>query len=513
MGFKELFLKMPSDYSDEDLHVKIKKDLGLQSFTYRIDGKSLDARHKGNIHWLIKVIVSSGEISSGEEKIPSLEIPYKKNAGKVIIAGNGPAGFFAALTLQKAGYETIILERGKEVSLRTRSIRSFERTGEFDSSGNYAFGEGGAGTFSDGKLTSRSKHISLEREMILQEYIKAGAPEEIAYMTHPHVGSDNLKKIVVNLRKQYEAEGGKVYFETLISDIKVANGKVLGVFTSMGDQEADHFIFAIGHSAYESYRMLMRRGVLFRVKNFALGSRMEHPQELINLAQWGKSSLKGVKAAEYRLSFNPPGKSSVYTFCMCPGGMIVPATAYEKSSVVNGMSMYKRNMPFANAACVAAVNPLEVFGSEAEPLQVLEYIETMEQKFFGYTGSYSVPACNIDGFIRSKTNNSKLPQTSFPNGIVAAPLWELLPAKVADSMREGLINFSRKMRGFESGLIMGLESKTSAPIQVLREEDGKCTGFDNLYMAGEGSGYAGGIISSGADGIRTAMKLIRQAIR
>lgn len=512
MGYKELILKLPTDYSESELRDAIAKATGLQGFTYRIDGKSLDARHKNNIHWLIKLAVSSDEIQGGlSVPSPSLVIPYKKNAGKVIVTGSGPAGFFAASVLQMAGFDTLILERGRDVKGRGKSISVFEKTGAFDPSGNYAFGEGGAGTFSDGKLTSRSKHISLEKQFILDSYIQAGAPAEISYMAHPHLGSDNLKAIVINLRKKFEEAGGKVLFETLLTDIEVKKGHVISAITPSGVYEADHFIFATGHSAYETYRMLIRKGVLFQPKNFAIGSRMEHPQQIINLAQWGKESLPGAKAAEYRLTYNPPGKSPVYTFCMCPGGIIVPGAPYENTNIVNGMSFYRRDMKFANAACVAAINPFEILGKEVKPGDVLNYLETMEQKFYDYSGGYQAPACSIHDFI-SRKESDKIKETSFPLGIRHSPLWELLPKKVEDSMREGLVNFSRKVKGFEKGAIMGLESKTSAPIQVLREEDGRCTGFDNLYMAGEGSGYAGGIISSGADGIRTAMKLIRQAI-
>ena len=511
MGYRELILELPTDYSEDDLLRKIRKEYGINSFSYRIDNKSLDARHKNRIHWLVKVVVSSDEIKEGlANTTAELNIPYKKNKGKVIIAGSGPAGFFAAYVLQKAGFDTIIFERGRDVRGRSRSILNFEKSGIFDPLGNYAFGEGGAGTFSDGKLTSRSKHISLEKNFILNSYIQAGAPGEIAYMAHPHLGSDNLKNIVGNLRKKYEEAGGKILFETLLEDIELRNGSVRSAVSSSGIFEADHFVFAPGHSSYETYRMLIRNGVLFRPKNFALGSRMEHQQQIINLAQWGRESLPGIKAAEYRLTHNPPDKDPVYTFCMCPGGIVVPAAPYKDTNIVNGMSNYKRDLKFANAGCVAAVNPYELFGKDVLPETVLEFMESLERKFYEYSGGYKAPFCTIKDFIR-KTEPVSIPVSSYPPGLKPAPLWNLLPIRVADSMREGLINFSRKIVRFDTGIIMGLESKTSAPIQAIREEDGRCIGFSNLYIAGEGSGYAGGIISSGADGIRIALKLIRQA--
>ncbi len=409
--------------------------------------------------------------------------------------------------MQKAGYDTTIIERGKNVWDREKSIDCFESGGEFDASGNYAFGEGGAGTFSDGKLTSRSKRISAERQFIIDAYIEAGAPGEIGYMNHPHIGSDNLKKIVVNLRRKFESAGGKIYFSTQLEEIYIENKKVVAVKTNNGEIEADIFVLAIGHSAFETFRMLMRKGVIFRPKNFALGSRVEHPRQLINKALWGTEELPGVRAAEYRLTSNPKGELPVYTFCMCPGGIIVPATAYKNNNIVNGMSLFNRDMKFSNAACVAAINPYQIISENVSAGGVLDWLEEIESKFYELNNDYKAPVCTIQNFI-SRKMSSKMPSGSYPLGLVPMPLWEILPDIVQSAMREGLKDFCRKMKGFDTGIILGLESKTSAPIQVLRDEDGKCTGFENLYMAGEGSGYSGGIISSGADGIKTALKIL-----
>jgi len=507
MGYRLISIKIPTNYSDAELRSAIKRELGIQEFSYSIDGKSLDARRKSDIHWLLRVGVSSSELKSGmPENKPEVEIPRKKRNKRILIAGSGPAGFFAAFFLQKAGFTTILLERGKDVVSRAKGIEKFEKTGIFDSQANYAFGEGGAGTFSDGKLTSRSKHISAERQFILNEYIKAGAPEEIAYMTHPHLGSDKLKLIVKNLRKEYEALGGSMLFETCLTGLERKNGKILSAQTNGESFEADFFIVAPGHSAYETYRMLMKSGVSFRPKGFAIGSRMEHPQQIINMAQWGKAELPGVKAAEYRLTANPDGALPVYTFCMCPGGIVVPASAYENTNIVNGMSLYRRDLKFANAACVAAVDPFELIGKNATAESVLDWMEALETKFYDYSGGYQAAFSTISDFIKKK-ETSRIPESSYPLGLKPAALWELLPSKVSNSMRAGLQEFSRKIRGFETGIIMGLESKTSAPIQVLRDEARNCSGFENLYLCGEGSGYAGGIISSAADGVKTAISI------
>ncbi len=508
MGYRLLSLKLTTDYTDEQLRSLISHKLGVKELSYTIEKKSLDARRKSDIHWLLSVGVSSPELKGSlKPACEEIKNPRKKRDRSVVIAGSGPAGFFAAFFLQKAGFSTVLIERGKDVAQRAAGIDTFEKQGLFDPRANYAFGEGGAGTFSDGKLTSRSKRISPERRFILSSYIRAGAPEEIAYMTHPHLGSDNLRKIVENLRKEYEDLGGQIHFETRLTDLEISlGGRVVSAVSETAAYAADYFIIAPGHSAYETYRMLIGKGVKFQPKNFAIGSRIEHPQHIINMAQWGKTSLPGLKAAEYRLTANPKESLPVYTFCMCPGGVVVPASAYEKNNIVNGMSLYRRDLPFANAACVAAVNPYELIGDNADAEAVLRWVETLERNFYEYSKSYSAPFCGIADFISSREPKN-IPLTSYPLGLIPSPLWELLPSRVSDSMRAGLLDFCGKIKGFETGIIMGLESKTSSPIRVLRDEGRNCSGFENLYVAGEGSGYAGGIISSAADGIRTAVSI------
>jgi hypothetical protein len=508
MGYKELTFKLPTDFSDDQLRAQIAKELSLREFSYQIENKSLDARKKSFIHWLVRVAVVSHEISGGEPDIaPKLDIPNKTITERAVVVGSGPAGFFAAFVLQKAGINTTLIERGSEVNKRAEGIRAFESTGIFNPVSNYAFGEGGAGTFSDGKLTSRTKSISREKQFILSSYVQAGAPEEINYMAHPHLGSDNLRNIVRNLREDFLSIGGTIQFETLVEDLKITNGHVSEIVTTEGHIEADYFIIAPGHSAFETYRMLMKNGVTFRTKPFAIGCRVEHPQELINMAQWNKKSLPGVKAAEYRLTSTGDGKLPVYTFCMCPGGTVVPAAAYSGTNIVNGMSRYKRNSKFANAACVAGIDLAKLLGREIAPSEALDWLGALEESFYQYSEGYAAPYCSIQNFINRKMP-TKLGESSYPLGLKPAPLWDMLPAAVSNSIAEGLKDFSKKLRGFETGNMLGLESKTSSPIQVLRQKNGLCEGFENLYMVGEGSGYAGGIISSGSDGIRAAMSIV-----
>jgi uncharacterized FAD-dependent dehydrogenase len=508
MGCRIIELKLPTGYSEEELSRRIAQVAGSGEYTWKVASKSLDARKKSGIHWLIRVAVCGEAIQGGEpEQKEEPEVPYRKRNSRVLVTGSGPAGFFAAFVLQKAGFDTVLLERGADVEGRERGIRHFEQTGEFSPVANYSFGEGGAGTFSDGKLTSRTKHISRERDLFISAYIDAGAPAEIRYMAYPHVGSDNLKVVVKNLRELYRQLGGEIRFETTLTGLVSRGGKISAGETTAGEFSADHFIIAPGHSAYETYRMLMKAGVTFRTKNFALGSRAEHRQEIINQAQWGVGSLPGVKAAEYRLTSDGDGRHPVYSFCMCPGGMVVPAATYAGINIVNGMSNYGRDGRFANAACVAGVHPDQLAGRKVGPVEALDWLEALERSFFDFSGGYQAPFCTIEDFLLARAPRT-IPESSYPLGLKPARLWEMLPASVTSAMRAGLNDFNRKIRDYDKGILLGLESKTSSPIQVLRESNGLCSGFSNLFLAGEGSGYSGGIVSSAADGIRTAFRII-----
>ncbi len=511
MGFRLFDIRLPVGYTEKELSRRIEQLAGSNEFSFQIENKSLDARKKNQIFWQLRVGVSSPVLKGETEKQEAvLEIPYRKRSGNVVVIGSGPAGFFAAFILQKAGYRTTILERGRDVNGRARDISRFEEKGIFSSTGNYAFGEGGAGTFSDGKLTSRSKHISLERRFIIDSYIGAGAPPEIAYLAYPHVGSDNLKRIVAELRKQFTDLGGEMLFETRMKDLDVRSGRVESVLTDAGDREAAVVLIASGHSAFDTYRMLMSKGVLFRTKNFAIGTRAEHRQQLINRAQWGVDRLPDIKAAEYRLTSEGAGKNPVYSFCMCPGGIVVPATAFADNNIVNGMSLYSRAGQFANAACVAGVHPDQLIREGVSAAETLDWLEDLERSFYNYAPDYRAPFSSVKDFLSGK-DSGRAAESSYPLGLLAAPLWELLPGRVVAALRNGLSDFNRKLKGYEDGILLGLESKTSAPVQVLREQGGRCTGFENLYVIGEGSGYTGGIISSSADGIKAAMDIIQRA--
>lgn len=507
MGKTEVNINISTDYKEEDLEQQIRRKLRIKELRYRIIKKSLDSRRKDRIHWQIRVLAESPEI----KEIPlasasPLEIPKVQGNPKVIIAGSGPAGIFSALFLQKAGFKVTVLERGKNVDDRAADIEILEKESTFTENSNYSFGEGGAGTFSDGKLTSRSKHIKKERRYILEEFVRHGAPEEILYLAHPHIGSDKLLPVARSMRAELQQLGGIIEFGRTVKDLEIKDGRVRAVITEAGNIEADYFILATGHSALDTFRMLIARGVPYISKNFALGFRMEHRQEKINQIQWGCSKLDGVKAAEYRLT---SGKADlpVYSFCMCPGGKVVPAAAFRDNNTVNGMSYYDRNGDFANAALVAGVPPRIIKESEPTALESLNWLEALEQKFYQLSNEYKAPSMTIKDFLKRDASGNTLP-TSYEPGLLPTDLGKLLPSPVTEALHLGLEDICRRMPGWSEGQLMGLESKTSSPVQVLRNRDtGLCEGFENLFICGEASGWSGGIISSASDGLKTAVSI------
>ena len=509
MGYAEITLKLPTDYSEKLLKKLISKETGSIDFDFHIIRRSLDARNKRDIHFLTKIGVTAGNLSGNEPVIEKLHIPDRRGINrKVVVTGCGPAGIFASLILQQAGFQVTIIEKGCEVAERNERIAQFEKTGVFDNLGGYCFGEGGAGTFSDGKLTSRTKSITLEKNFIFEEFIKAGAPVEIAYETYPHIGSDNLKKIIPALIAKFKELGGEVLFGSEVTEINKRGDRIISVGISgrqTGIIEGDFFIFANGHSSFKLYKLLISKGVLFTSKPFAIGFRVEHIQEELNYSMWRKRSLNGVKAAEYHLTADcDPGHA--FTFCMCPGGKIVQSAPDEISSVVNGMSNFARNGAFANSAVVTPFSLEELAGKEITAGTALDLLEEMEHNFFNYRRSFDVPAAKISDILHGKETTT-LPETSFPFGIAPADMSRFFPKSVYERLKKGLEIFCKKLDCFENGVAMGFESKTSAPIKCLRNQDLTASPFTNLYLCGEGSGYSGGIVSSAADGIKTAMKI------
>ncbi|PID29610.1 MAG: FAD-dependent oxidoreductase [Candidatus Cloacimonadota bacterium] len=510
MGNKIVELKFKVGADDNLLRKKIRQKLKLSNFSYKIIKKSMDARVKSDIFWNYRVVVTSSKIKGEEYKErKTLKIPKIGKKRSVTIVGFGPAGYFCGYVLAKSGFEVTVLEQGKKVEDRCKDIARFEITRELDEKSNYSFGEGGAGTFSDGKLTSRTKSINLERDFIYKTYILAGAPDEILYMTHPHLGTDNLKVIVKNLREMFIKEGGNILFSQKVVDIKLKNTHIDKVITDRGFFSSDYYIFATGHSSSDTYNMLIDRNIPFRIKPFAIGMRVEHYRETINIAQWGVPNLEGFKAAEYRLSHKNMDSSSTYSFCMCPGGKIVPVTPFKNKNIVNGMSNFGRNSSFSNAAIVTNIDIRKSGEKVNDPKFALNWLSDLEDKFFDYTKGFDVPAIRVSDFLQDR-ESSKFDETSFPFGLRSFLPSNLFPEFIVKNLKEGLLAFNSKLDGFDSGTLIGLESKTSSPIQVLRDKNLFVEGVENMLYCGEGSGYSGGIISSAADGIKAAFSLINK---
>jgi len=505
MTKKIIELNLPINYSKDTILRKISNN-GYKNKSFSILNKSLDARDKKNIHWKLRIEIVSKSLK--KKKIKNIIITeFKKRNKKIIIVGSGPAGLFSALLLQQSGFSVTIIEQGQCVDNRERDIKHFEQTGVLNERSNYSFGEGGAGTFSDGKLTARNKKNKIEKEFVFNTLIEAGAPEEIAFLSHPHLGSDNLKKIVKNLRIKFIELGGIIKFGTKFKKLVHKKGTVKYIITDKGDLYCDYLILSIGHSSLDTYQSLIKSDIPFRVKPFAIGSRVEHIQEQINLSQWGVSKLSGVKAAEYRLTHKSNDFLPVYSFCMCPGGKIVPSTPRKDVNIVNGMSNYARNNKFANSAIIAAVNLESIFNKDIGPRFALNWLYELENKFFNLNKDYSAPALLISDFIKGKTSQ-QLPESSYPFNLINYDFKELFPEVIYNALLFGIREFTKKIKGFENGIIMGLESKSSSIIQVKRDGFGKVLGFDNLNMVGEGSGFSGGIVSSAIDGIKSSLNLI-----
>jgi uncharacterized FAD-dependent dehydrogenase len=518
MGYREIQINLAVELFDEEIRRQILKRAGIKQGEIRFLRRSLDSRKKERIVWNILAGISSSEIKGGTlppapraalDKI--LDENRRKRPGeKALVVGSGPAGIFAGLILLRLGYPVTLIERGAPVEERKKLIQIFEGGGNFSPRGNYLFGEGGAGTFSDGKLTSRTKKIVKERDWIYGLYAAMGGPEEILWSTHPHLGSDRLFDIARNMRHLFQNWGGEILFNTTMTGLKTQNSHIKGLEIEgpqgKGVMEGTQFFLALGHSARETYHMLLNHEIPFISKNFALGFRMEHEQKIINMTQWGREELPGVKGAEYRLTHKNPNGIPVYTFCMCPGGVVVPSTPYGENNIVNGMSNYARDGQYANAALVAGVKPSDLGDENISPRQILDWLEQLERRFKEIPGNFAAPSCRIEEFLTGK--GPTISKSSYPLGLKPWPLEQELPPAQTAALKEGLTDFVKKMPLLRQGRLLGLESKTSAPIQVVQDEHGRPQGWDNLWICGEGSGRAGGIVSSAAHGITAVLSLL-----
>lgn len=430
-------------------------------------------------------------------------------SGRPIIVGTGPAGIFCALVLAQNGYRPIVVERGGPVEERSQRVEHYWKTGELDTETNVQFGEGGAGTFSDGKLTTRINDARCEK--VLQEYHRFGAPEEILYKAKPHIGTDNLKQVVVNMRKEIEKLGGTVLFNTKMVDLLVKDGKVCGISTSsQGEIASNAIVLAVGHSARETFEMLHAKGVPFEQKPFSIGVRIEHPQSMIDTAQYGSAAgHPAVGVADYQL-FCKLGERTAYSFCMCPGGIVVASASENNSIVTNGMSEFKRDRDNANSALVVSVGPGD-FGSR-HPLAGIAFQRQWERLAFQAGGSdSSAPVQRLGDFLEGRAGGIGGVKPSYTGSSRCADINDCLPHYVTGAMKESIPFFDRRLKGFglPDAILTGVETRTSSPVRIPRTENLDCTGFPGLYPAGEGAGYAGGIVSAAVDGIRIAEQIIR----
>lgn len=491
---------------------------------FRILKESIDARRKNKIEIAYHVEFDADK----EEKIVSrannkdvlidktaLEedvIPGDKRLEKrPVIVGSGPAGLFAGLILSQRGYAPIILERGGSVEERTSKINHFWKSGELDVNCNVQFGEGGAGTFSDGKLTTRIKDRRCD--LVLDEFVKAGAPREIAYSGKPHIGTDILKDVVKNIREKIIALGGEVRFNSRVTGIDVKRGRVYSLrVNDEYDIPCEVAVFAIGHSARDTYEMLLDSGVEFEQKPFAIGVRVEHLQEMIDENQYGAfAKHPKLRAADYRLAYTSKTYNRpCYSFCMCPGGVVVAAASEEKRLVTNGMSEYRRDRDNANSAIVVGVGPNDFTSSH--PLSGVEFqrhYESLAYKVGG--GDYRAPVQLVGDFLKDEISKSfGRVKPSYTRETVFRDLRDCLPSYVIEVMKEGFRDFDRKIKGFagNDAILTGIETRTSSPIRILRTEGLECTTIEGLYPSGEGAGYAGGIVSASVDGIKVAERII-----
>lgn len=447
-----------------------------------------------------------------DENFESIEIGNKKMDNRPVIVGMGPAGMFAGLIMAKNGYKPIIIERGETVNKRTEAVNKFWNKGILDIDCNVQFGEGGAGTFSDGKLTTRIKDKRCD--YVIEELIKAGAPEDIAYIGKPHVGTDILKIVVKNIREKIIAYGGEIHFNSKLKDINIIDNKIESILVNDLRIPCDNLIIAIGHSARDTYEMLYEKGVAMEAKPFAIGVRIEHLQSVIDENQYGKyAGHPRLKAADYRLTYTSKVTTrSIYSFCMCPGGEVVAAASEDNRLVTNGMSYYKRDKTNANSALVVTVTP-EDFLSHV-PLAGMEfqrYYEELAYKLGG--GNYNAPICLIGDFLQDKVS-SKLGKVkpTYKPGYEFRDLRQCLPSYVIESLKEGINVFGKKISGFShnDGIITGIETRTSAPVRILRNENFHSINITGLFPAGEGAGYAGGIMSAAVDGMKVAERIMKE---
>lgn len=491
---------------------------------YKIAKKSVDARKKNQIYFVYAVDFELFDESKmlkkmkniGVKKITEKEYLYvekgKKNEYKIpIIIGTGPAGIFSGLILAQMGYKPILFERGESIEKRVKDINEFWKTGKLNPDSNVQFGEGGAGTFSDGKLNTLTKDPRGRK--VLEEFVNHGAPEEILYINKPHIGTDILRRVMVNMRKTIIKLGGEVRFNSKLTDLIIEKENVKGIV--INDDEiidTNIVLLALGHSARDTFDVLYKRDLEIHQKAFSIGVRIEHLQNVIDNVQYGKfAGNPNLGAADYKLSAHFENGRSAYTFCMCPGGEVVAAASEENRIVTNGMSYYKRNKQNANSALLVGVNPDDFDGDH--PLAGVEFQRKWENLAFDSGGGDYTAPCQLVGDFLDGVASKKLGKVvpSYTPGVKLTDLSESLPDYVIETLKLALVEFDRKLKGFadKDAIMTGVETRSSSPIRIQRDEKYE-SNIKGIYPIGEGAGYAGGIISAAVDGIKVAEQIARE---
>jgi uncharacterized FAD-dependent dehydrogenase len=514
-------LKVPVNGDMALLEKQLLKKLGVPAgevLEYRISRESVDARKSDMIFFVYTVDVTLNDESRFLKKLinkdisptPDQSYPFVRTGLERLVAhpvvvGAGPAGLFAALLLAQMGFRPLLLERGPEVNERVRSVKKFWETGHLDPEKNVQVGEGGAGTFSDGKLTTLIRDKRCRK--VLEEMILAGAPEEILYSHRPHVGTDLLRVVVKNLRQRIIRLGGSVLFDHKVTDILVKEGRLAGLTVNQEQLDCQALVLAPGHSARDTFAMLLDRGIQITPKSFSVGVRIEHPQSLIDQAQYKQfAGHPRLGPADYKLAYHASSGRSAYTFCMCPGGLVVAATSEEGCVVTNGMSDYARDGQNANSALLVGVSPPD-FGSD-HPLAGVEFQREWERQAFRLGGGdYRAPAQTVGDFLAGRPSAAFGRVTpTYRKAVSPSDLRGCLPGFVVETLLEAVPALDKKMHGFAlpDAVLTGVETRSSSPIRLVRDESYEAVNVKGLYPAGEGAGYAGGIISAAVDGIRVA---------